>query len=152
MKNKKIWQIVSLVMAILCCINLIYLKSESNEIKKVSNVLYEADYLTIEDVKNKSTFKSCISVEDEDTGEIEVKYKKLYGIEHVADYELDKDGGIDVDFLDGDPAKILIFDENGNQRFYKEVSELNYEPGEKGKYSVYLVGNKFTGEVIFNAY
>ena len=44
--------------------------------------------------------------------QIEVKYKKLYGIEHVADYELDKDGGIDVDFLEGDPAKILIFDEN----------------------------------------
>ena len=139
-------------MAILCCINLIYLKSESNEIKKVSNLLYKVDYLTIEDVKNKSTFKSCISVEDDDAGEINVKYKKLYGIEHVADYELDKDGGVEVDFLDGDPAKILIFDENGNQRFYEEVSQLNYEPGESGKYSVYLVGNKFTGEVIFSSY
>ena len=46
----------------------------------------------------------------------------------------------------------MILDEKGNERFYKEVSELDFEPGEAGGYDVYLVGNKFTGGVQFSTY
>lgn len=153
MKNRqKIWRIISVLMAVLCCVNLIYLYSEKYDIKQGSKVLYNVDRLTVEDTEIKSTFKSCVSAKDDETGQVEVKYKKLYGIEHVADYQLDKDGGIEVDFLDGDSAKILIFDEDGTQRFYEEVSQLNYEPGESGKYSIYIVGDKFTGKATFSSY
>lgn len=152
MKKQKIWGIVSVVMAVLCTINLIYLYSESYYIKNASNVLYDVDYLSVEDVEINSTFRSCTSVEDDDTGEIEVRYKKLYGIEHIADYELDKDSGIEVISVNGDPVKILIFDEGGKQRFYKEISQLNFEPGEIGEYSVYIVAKGFTGEIVCSTY
>lgn len=152
MKKQKIWKIICILMFILCAINLIYLNSESHSIKKTSNVLYGVDRLSIEDVENMSTFKSCFAAQDDETGELEVKYKKLYGAERLMDYKLDEDGGIQVDFASEDTAKILIFDEEGNQRFYKEVSQLNFEPGESGEYSIYAVAKGFTGEIVCSTY
>ena len=152
MRKQKIWKIVSILMFLLCAINLIYLNSESHSIKKSSEVLYGVDRLSIEDVENMSTFKSCFAAQDDETGELEVKYKKLYGAEHLMDYKLDEDGGIQVDFASGDQAKILIFDEARNQRFYKEVSQLYFEPGESGEYSIYIVAKGFTGKIVCGTY
>ena len=77
MNKQKIMKIVSLLMAICCLLCWIYLTSEDNKIKNECKALYEKEHLTAGDIKTESSFKSCVSVGDAKSGEIEVKYKKL---------------------------------------------------------------------------
>jgi len=146
MNKQKIIEIVCLIMAVICFINWIYLKSESNEIKNNCKALYEKEHITAEDLKTKSTFRSCVTVGDEESSEIEAKYRKLYGVEHIGSMDLSEYEGVDVICSMGD-ARILITDEAGTELFYESVSELYYEPGPSGKYDIWVVGKNFSGEV-----
>lgn len=156
MTKQKIWRIISIIIAVFSLIYGIHSMIEYNKIKEGYISLYEKGHLTNEDIKTLSSdYKYCTTTmpnEESATSPEAITYKKLYGIEYIGQYEVDKDGGINVKFLHGDPAKILILDEKGNERFYAEVSELDFEPGEAGEYDVYLVGNKFTGRVAFSTY
>lgn len=151
-KKRKILRIVWLLMVVFCIIGFIYTKCEKVETIKECKVLYEKKHLTEEDLKTKPTFKFSTSTKSEETGEVEVKYKKLYGIDYIEKFKIDKDGGIKIESSNDAPAKYLILDETGNERFYREASKLFFEPGETGNYDVYIIGNKFSGKVTFTIY
>lgn len=133
----------------------VYFVAENYKVNQECKTLYEKEHLTESDLKSKSNFNyssSMVSGEDEDAPPEKVKYKKLYGVEYIGQYEIEQNGCIDVKVIDGNSVKILVLDENGKERFYREVTELSFEPNEAGKYDVYLVGNKFTGQVEIKTY
>ncbi|MBQ4596706.1 MAG: hypothetical protein IJB14_07000, partial [Firmicutes bacterium] len=138
-------QIVHIAIILVVIVSGVYLGIHNNNIKAECEALYEKSHLTEENLKFETSFSATATDELDDKEGIRVKYKKLYGIAYIDTFKLEKEDGIEVRFLSGNPAKILILDGEGNERFYKEVSEVNFEPGKAGKYDVYLVGNKFTG-------
>ena len=143
-------KILSLIVTIIVLVNVINLWVDHRQEVEEYEAFYEKRHLTAEDLKVESSWKSCTTIGDAPFGE--VRYKKLYGAEYIGEYEIDKNGGINVVSTTGKPVKVLILDEKGNERFYKEVSELDFEPGEAGGYDVYLVGNKITGGVKIRIY
>lgn len=155
MTKQKIKRIIYVAIVGFLFISNLYFLMQNYEVKQECKALYEKEKLTIQDLKSKSTFVTSSSIslgEEGDAPPEEVKYKKLYGVEYIGNYDIEKNGGINVVSTSGKPVKVLILDEKGNERFYKEVSEMNFEPGEAGGYDVYLVGNKFTGRVAFSTY
>lgn len=155
MLKRMIKKIISLVVAIVALVNVINLwVDHSQEVEKYE-AFYAKQHLTAEDMKVESTYKTNTVITPGEEGTkppSEVQYKKLYGIEYIGEYKVEEDGGIEVKVLHGDNVKMLILDEERNERFYKEVTTLTFEPGEAGGYEVYLVGNKFTGRVSFSTY
>lgn len=128
---------------------------ENKAEKEEYMALYAKEHLTVEDINTESSYSYSTATTPGDEGEVppeEVEYKKLYGVEHIGQYEIDKNGGIEVTVFHGDNVKLLILDEEGKERFYREITEATFEPGETGDYDVYLVGNKFTGRVAFSIY
>ena len=155
MTKQKIKRIIYVAIVGFLFISNLYFLMQNYEVKQECKALYEKEELTIQDLKSKSTFVTSSSIsrgEERDAPPEEGKYKKLYGVEYIGNYDIEKNGGINVVSTTGKPVKVLILDEKGNERFYAEVSELNFEPGEAGGYDVYLVGNKFTGRVAFSTY
>lgn len=155
MNKQKIKKIIYVSIVGFLLVSNLYFLMQNYEVKQECKALYEKEELTMSDLKTKSTFVTSSSIsrgEEGDAPPEKVRYKKLYGVEYIGKYAITEDEGIDVSLLHGDPAKILILDEKGNERFYREVSTLTFEPGEAGEYDVYLVGNKFTGRVAFSTY
>lgn len=144
-------QILYIAIVLVVIVSGVYLIIHNSGIKEECEALYEKSHLTAEDLKTESSFSAC-SIDEKDDGSLIVKYKKLYGIVHIDTFKVNEDGGIEVAVLNNNLAKILILDKAGNELFYEEVSETYFEPGKAGKYDVYLVGNKFTGKIEFNAY
>lgn len=125
------------------------------DLKQEAKVIYEKEQLTEEDIKFGSTFSGSSSSASGEEGEnppTDVRYKKLYGVEHIGNYDVEKDGGITVEIVRGENVKILILDENGNERFYDEVYDLDFDPGEAGSYDLYFVAKKFTGRACISTY
>ncbi len=155
MTKQKVKRIIYVAIVGFLFVSNLYFLMQNYEVKQECKALYEKEELTMQDLKTKSTFVTSSSIsrgEEGDAPPEEVKYKKLYGVEYIGNYDIEKNGGINVVSTTGDPVKVLILDEKGNERFYAEVSELEFEPGEAGGYDVYLVGNKFTGRVVLNTY
>ena len=155
MTKEKIKRIIYVTIFIFLLVSNLYFLMQNYLVKQDCKELYEKKHLTEMDLKSKSTFITSSSTIPGDEGETppeEVQYKKLYGIEYIGEYEVKEDGGIEVKVLHGDNVKVLILDEDGEERFYKEISTLSFEPGEAGEYDVYLVGNKFTGRVAIKTY
>lgn len=155
MLKRMIKKLISLIVVIVVLVNLINIWNDHRQEAEEYEAFYAKQHLTAEDMKVESTYKTNTVITPGEEGKeppSEVRYKKLYGVEYIDEYEIDKDGGIEVKVLHGDNVKVLILDENGQERFYKEVSTLTFEPGEAGGYDVYLVGNKFTGRVAFSTY
>lgn len=155
MAKEKVKRIIYVTIFIFLLASYLFFLMQNYEVKQDCKELYEKRHLTEMDMKSKSTFitsSSTISGDDGDNPPEEVRYKKLYGVEYIGEYEIDKNGGINVVSTTGEPVKVLILDGKGDERFYAEVSELDFEPGEAGGYDVYLVGNKFTGRVQFSTY
>ena len=150
MLKRIIKKIISLIVAIAALVSAINLWLDHCQDVERYEAFYEKRHLTAEDMKMESSWKSCTTIGDAPFEE--VRYRKLYGAEYIGEYEIDKNGGINVVSTSGKPVKVLILDEKDNERFYAEVSELDFEPGEAGGYDVYLVGNKFTGRVAFSTY
>ena len=150
-------KIISIIISIVALVSAINLYVEHHQDVQEYKALYEKEYLTEKDLKTKSNYTYCTSTILGDEGETppaEVRYKKLYGVEYIGKYKIAEDEGIEVSFWHGGPAKVLILDKDGNERFYEEVTELGFEPGEtgEGEYDVYIVGNKFTGRVKIRIY
>lgn len=155
MAKEKVKRIIYVTIFIFLLASNLFFLMQNYEVKQDCKELYEKRHLTEMDMKSKSTFitsSSTISGDEGDNPPEEVRYKKLYGVEYIGEYEIDKNGGINVVSTTGEPVKVLILDGKGDERFYAEVSELDFEPGEAGEYDVYLVGNKFTGRVAFSTY
>lgn len=144
-------QILYIAIVLVVIVSGVYLVIHNSGIKDESKALYEKSHLTVEDLETEASFSAC-SVDETDDGSLVVKYKKLYGIVPVDTFKVSGDGGIDIEVLNSNVAKILILDKAGNEVFYEEVSEEYFEPGKSGKYDVYLVGNKFTGKIQFKSY
>ena len=145
-------QILYIAIVLVVIVSGVYLVIHNNGIKAECEALYEKSHLTEEDLEFETSFSASAVDELDDKEGVRVKYKKLYGIVHIDTFKVDEDGGIHVEFLNGNPAKILILDKSGNERFYKEITEEYFDPGAAGKYDVYLVGNKFTGKIEFRVY
>lgn len=151
------WSIISLVIAVILFIVTIPDHIAEAELKKECEILYQKELLTPEDMEIGSTYKTSTAIftGEEDEGPPEqIKFKKLYGIEPIGTYEIDKNGGLEVEFVSG-KAKILIIDQNGQQRYYEELESpesLSFEPGQSGKYDVYIFGNKSTVRVLLSTY
>lgn len=145
-------QIAYIAIVLVVIVSGVYLCIHNAGVKSESKALYEKSHLTEADLKTEASFSACSIDETDEQDGLKVRYKKLYGVVHIDDFKIDANGGIKVELLSGNPAKILILDKTGNERFYNEVSELDFEPGEAGKYEVYLVGNKFTGKIEFSTY
>ena len=155
MAKEKVKRIIYVTIFIFLLASNLYFLMQNYEVKQDCKELYKKRHLTEMDMKSKSTFitsSSTISGDEGDNPPEEVRYKKLYGVEYIGEYKIDKNGGINVVSTTGEPVKVLILDGKGDERFYAEVSELDFEPGETGGYDVYLVGNKFTGRVQFSTY
>ncbi|MBQ3611270.1 MAG: hypothetical protein IJA01_03260 [Firmicutes bacterium] len=150
MLKRMIKKIISLIVAIVTLVSAINLWLDHRQDVEEYEAFYEKRHLTAEDMKMESSWKSCTTIGG--TPPEEVSYRKLYGIEYIGEYEIDKDGGINVISATGEPVKVLILDEKGKEIFYRAISTLYFEPGEAGEYDVYLVGNKFTGRVAFSTY
>lgn len=155
---KKInWSIVSLVIAIILFIVTIPDAIDGMKFKKECETLYEKELLTAEDIKMGSIYKTSTVITAGEEGvdpPEEISFRKLYGIEYIGAYEIDKDGGIEIEFAAG-KAKLLILDERDQQRYYEEMESpesLSFESGETGKYEVYIFGNKSTVKVQLNTY
>ena len=155
MNKQKIRAILPIITMIISVIGMIYFGTNIAEDRNMYEDMYEKAHLTAEDLKISSSYKystaTMPNVEEAVAPEA-VSYKKLYGVEYIGKYTIAEDEGIEVSLLHGDPAKILILDKEDHERFYAEVSELNFEPGKTGKYDVYSVGNKFTGRVQIKTY
>ena len=155
MLKRMIKKIISLVVVIVALVNVINLWVDHSQEVEEYEAFYAKQHLTAQDIKTESTYKTNTVITPGEEGTkppSEVKYKKLYGIEYIGEYEVKEEGGIEVKVLHGDNVKVLILDEEGEERFYRELSTLTFEPGEAGGYDVYLVGNKFTGRVSFSTY
>ena len=155
MNKRSIKRIIYVVVFVVILAIKLYFVAENYQENKEYKALYEKEYLTSEDLKTESIYNYSTSTTPGEEGKAppeEVRYKKLYGVEYIGKYSITEDEGIEVSFLHGDHAKILILDKEGHERFYAEVSELNFEPGETGEYDVYIVGNKFTGRVDIKTY
>lgn len=150
MLKRMIKKLISLIVLIVALVNVINLCIDHRQEVEKYEAFYAKQHLTAEDIKTESSWKSCTTFGDDPP--MEVQYKKLYGIEYIGEYEIDKDGGINVISATGEPVKVLILDEKGKEIFYRAISTLYFEPGEAGEYDVYLVGNKFTGRVSFSTY
>jgi hypothetical protein len=155
MKNQKIKRIIYIMVFVIMLASNLYFVAENYKENKECKVLYQKEHLTPEDLNVGSNYNYSTIRTPGEEGEVppeEVRYKKLYGVEYIGKYEINKDEGIKITFLHGDSAKILILDKDGNERFYDEVSELDFEPEETGEYDVYIVGDKFTGRVAIKIY
>lgn len=157
-KSRRInWSMISLAIAVILFIVTIPDVVAESELKKGCEVLYEKEFLTPEDMKIGSTYKTSTEIFSGEEGETppeQIRFRKLYGIELVGTYEIDKDGGLEVEF-DAGKAKILILDEKGQQRYYEELESpgsLSFEPGETGKFDVYIFGRKSTVKVLLSTY
>ena len=155
MKKEKVKRFLYIIVFMVLLAFNVYFVAENYTVHQECKTLYEKEHLSSKDLKSKSVFNyssSRVSGEDEDAPPEKVKYKKLYGVEYIGQYEIEQNGGIDVKVVEGNSVKILVLDENGKERFYKEATELSFEPNEAGKYDVYLVGYKFTGKVEIKTY
>ena len=144
MKNEKIKRIIYIMIFIVMLAFNLYFVAENYQDNKEYKALYQKENLTTEDLNVGSNYNYSTVTTPGEEGEAppeEVSYKKLYGVEYIGKYEIAEDEGIEVSFLHGDLAKILILDKEGNERFYAEVTELGFEPTKEGKYDVYIVGN-----------
>ena len=108
--------------------------------------LYDKTEITKADLEVKSDYKTITEVGSAESGDLSYKIRKLSGAEYIGQIKLAENEGADITCTPGD-AKILILDEQGQQRFYASVTELHVEPGEAGNYDVYLIGKRFTGKV-----
>lgn len=149
---KKILNVIYWLAFAFCLISFVTIGIENIEVKNECKALYAKEELTEEDLKiSKFTYSTATESDGEDGKKIAVQYKKLYGVEYVGEFKLDENEGLQAVFSKG-RAKVLILDEEGEERFYAEVSELYFEPGETGRYDIYFVGNKYTGRVVFSTY
>ena len=149
-KIKRIPKIIYWAAFAFCFVSLLYFQSEDIAVRNTCKELYAKEELTAEELKISTFAYSTVTESEGEDGEsMAVQYKRLYGAEYVGAFELDESEGIEA-ILSRGKAKVLILDEAGEQRFYREVSELYFEPGEAGKYDIYFVGNKYTGRVVFS--
>ena len=155
---KKInWSIVNLVIVIILFIVTIPDAIDGMKFKKECETLYEKELLTAEDIEIGSTYRTSTVITAGEEGvdpPEKISFRKLYGIEPVGTYEINKDGGLEIEFTAG-KAKVLILDESDQQRYYDELEasgSMSFEPGKTGKYEVYIFGNKSTVKVQLNTY
>lgn len=154
MNKQKIRTILPIVTMIISIAGMIYFGTNIAKDRNMYEAMYEKTYLTAEDLKTSSSYKySTVTMPNEEAVAPEaVSYKKLYGVEYIGKYAITEDEGIEVSFLHGGPAKILILDKDGNEMFYDEVTEVGFEPAKTAKYDVYIVGYKFTGRIAIRTY
>ena len=151
MLKRIIKKTISLIVAIAALVSAINLWLDHRQDVERYEAFYEKRHLTAEDMKMESSWKSCTTIGG--TPPEEVSYRKLYGIEYIGEYEIDKDGGINVISATGEPVKVLILDEKGKEIFYRAISTLYFEPGEAGEYGKLVTYNKGTEfEETFYAY
>lgn len=108
--------------------------------------IYDKAEITKTDIEKESSYKTATIVDYPDGGEFSYKIRKLSGVEHIRQIHLEDDEEVTVTCSAGD-AKILIMDEQGQQKFYQAATELQIYPGNAGTYDIYLVGKKYTGKV-----
>ncbi|MBR3788107.1 MAG: hypothetical protein IKJ85_06915, partial [Firmicutes bacterium] len=116
MLKRIIKKIISLIVAIVALVSAINLWLDHRQDVERYEAFYEKRHLTAEDMKMESSWKSCTTIGEAPPEE--VSYRKLYGIEYIGEYEIDKDGGINVISATGEPVKVLILDEKGKEIFY----------------------------------
>ncbi len=113
----------------------------------VAGQLYDKPEITKAEIESKSEYKTITTIGSSDSDDFYYKIRKLSGVERVCQINLDDDEGVTITCTPGD-AKILILDEQGQQMFYAPVTELHLQPDTAGKYDIYIIGKRFTGEVV----
>lgn len=143
---KKVFKIIGILFWIFILINTITWKQESFEFRELAGSLLNKAEITQADLSMGNDYKTSTEIGTVESGNYYYRVRKLSGPEHLGKLKLGENEGADITCTHGD-AKILIMDEQGQQRFYAAVTELYVEPGEAGDYDVYLIGKRFTGEV-----
>lgn len=143
---KKVFKIIGILFWIFMLFNVITWKQESFEYRELAGGLLNKAEITEEDLSIGNDYKTTTEMGSVESGDYYYKVRKLSGPEYLGQLKLNENEGVDITCTHGN-AKILIMDEQGQQRFYAAVTELYVEPGGAGVYDVYLIGKKFTGEV-----
>lgn len=112
----------------------------------VAGQLYDKPEITKSDIESESEYKTITTIGSSDSDDFYYKIRKLSGVELVCQINLDDDEGVTVTCTAGD-VKLLVMDEQGQQRFYQAATELQIYPGNAGTYDIYLVGKRYTGDV-----
>ena len=143
---KKVFKTGFKILMVLIWVNLLIFQI-SNHFQSIENGrIYAKSEITKADIEKESSYKTATIIDEPDSGEFYYKIRKLSGVEHVGQIHLDDDEGVTITCSAGD-AKILIMDEQGQQRFYQAATELHIYPGNAGTYDIYLVGKKYTGKL-----
>ena len=143
---KKVFKTILKILMVLIWISLALMLLNSHFQSIENGRIYDKPEITKADIEKESSYKTATIIGNPDSGEFYYKIRKLSGVEHVGQIHLADDEAVTVTCSAGD-VKIMIMDEQGQQRFYQAATELKIYPGNAGTYDIYLVGKKYTGKV-----
>ena len=143
---KKAFKLILKILMLIIWISLACMMIDSHFDSIENGRIYEKSEITKSDIEKESSYKTSTTVGDPNSGEFYYRIRKLSGVEHVGQINLEDDEEVTITCSAGD-VKILVIDEQGQQRFYQAATELQIYPGNAGIYDIYLVGKKYTGKV-----